>query len=159
MTQNRQLDPTDIKILSILQQDARMQVSVIAGLVHKTRTPTVSRIHRLQRLGYIERFVAVLNRKLLGRTVMMMALVKLKEHGSGTLRDFADHCTAQPEVMVCLHLSGEYDFILQVAVADPTAYEVFLTGQLCCLSVVDKVHSSLVLREYKMDTQIQLAGE
>lgn len=63
---------------------------------------------------------------------------------------------AHPEVQVCLHLSGEYDFILQITLRDAAEYEDFLEQKLCCLPMVDKVHSSLVLKEHKMEPAFPL---
>jgi Lrp/AsnC family leucine-responsive transcriptional regulator len=63
---------------------------------------------------------------------------------------------AEPEVQVCLHLSGEYDYILQVSLRDAGEYEEFLEKKLCILPMVDKVHSSLVLKEYKMEPALVL---
>lgn len=54
-------------------------------------------------------------------------------------------------MQVCLHLSGEYDYILQVSLKDAGEYEEFLETKFCSLPMVDKVHSSLVLKEYKME--------
>lgn len=154
--QNGQLDPTDVKILDLLQQDARMNVARISARVHKSETATNERIRKLQEKGFIQRYIAVLDRKLLGRPTLMITLVKLNQHAAQTLRDFAAIMNSQPEVQVCLHLSGEFDFLLQVSLRSPQEYEAFLDQRLCALSVVEKVHSSLVLKECKMEAALPL---
>ena len=57
-----------------------------------------------------------------------------------------------------LHLSGEFDFLLQVTLRDSQEYEDFLDQKLCALPMVDKVHSSLVLKEYKMEAALPLGS-
>jgi Lrp/AsnC family transcriptional regulator, leucine-responsive regulatory protein len=156
MTHNGQLDPTDLKILDLLQQDARMNIARISSKVHKSETATNERIRKLQEKGYIQRYTAVLDRKLLGRPTLMVTLVKLNQHGAQILRDFAAAMNSQPEVQVCLHLSGEFDFLLQISLRSPQEYEAFLDQHLCALPVVEKVHSSLVLRECKMEAALPL---
>jgi len=149
-------DATDLNIMSVLQDNAWMTVDQVGKKVHKSNSATAERIRKLVQFGYIRQFTALLNRHLLGRPVMMITLVKLKEHGAGILNAFGDDMTGLEEVNVCLHLSGEYDFILQVTVDSPEAYEMFLQTRLCCLPVVDKIHSSLVLKEKKMNMTIPL---
>jgi Lrp/AsnC family leucine-responsive transcriptional regulator len=150
MLTNGQPDPTDIKILNILQQDARIDVSKLSLLVHKSASPVAERVRRLKENGYIQRYVAVLNRNLLGWPTMMITLVKLNRHAAITLRDFALQMSGIPEVQVCLHLSGEFDFLLQVTLRDPQSYEDFLMERLLSLPMVEKVQSSLVLKECKI---------
>ena len=140
-------DPCDIKILSILQEDARMDVTRIATRVHKSPNSIHERIRRLKELGYIQRYTAILDRKLLGRPTMMVTLVKLNRHSAATLRDFPAKMYQLSEVQVCLHLSGEFDFLLQVTLRDPQEYDEFLDQKLCSLPMVEKVQSSLVLKE------------
>lgn len=156
MQQNGQLDPTDFRILEILQQDARMDATHIGLAVHKSEAATRKRLVKLREQGYIRKFAALLDRNLLGRPTLMIALVKLNGHSSAALRTFAESMAAHPEVQVCLHLSGEYDFMLQVTLRNPAEYEDFLEAKLCSLPMVDKVHSSLVLKEHKMEPAIPL---
>ena len=83
---------------------------------------------------------------------MMMTLVRLKLHGKGSMRSFSSTMDQLPEVMTCLQLAGEFDFLLQVILPDPQAYEAFLVKKLCAIPAVDKVQSSLVLKAWKLTT-------
>jgi Lrp/AsnC family leucine-responsive transcriptional regulator len=150
------LDQTDLKILDILQREARLDVKQIAARVHKSPAAAQERIRKLQEKGYIQRYIAVLDRKLMGRPTLMITLVKLNRHAAQTLRDFPNYMYSLPEVQVCLHLSGEFDFLLQVTLKDPQEYEAFLTRQLCALPMVEKVQSSLVLKECKSQAALPL---
>lgn len=156
MQQNGQLDPTDFRILDILQKDGRMDATHIGLAVNKSEAAVRKRLRKLREQGYIRKFAALLDRNLLGRPTLMIALVKLNGHSSVLLQQFALAMQAEPEVQVCLHLSGEYDYILQVSLKDAGEYEEFLETKLCTLPMVDKVHSSLVLKEYKMEPALVL---
>ena len=156
MTRNKQLDEVDYKIMQILQENGRMETVHVASKVCRSPRGTLDRIDRLVGLGYIERFTAILNRRLVGRPTLMVTLVKLKGHAAEQLRAFAQAVSKEPEVQVVLHLSGEFDFLLQVTLKDSQEYEDFLDQKLCALPMVDKVHSSLVLKEYKMEPALPL---
>lgn len=150
------LDQTDLKILGLLQENARLDVKQIAGLVFKSPPAVHDRIRKLQDRGYIQRYIAVLDRRLVGRPTLMITLVKLNQHAAQTLRDFPAYMYSLPEVQVCLHLSGEFDFLLQVTLKDPQEYEEFLDQKLCALPMVEKVQSSLVLKECKAQAALPL---
>ena len=156
MTRDKQLDETDLKIMALLQQNGRMEAVHVASKVCRSPRATLDRIEQLTELGYIERITAVLNRHLLGLPTLMVTLVKLKGHSAEQLRDFATAMQREPEVQVVLHLSGEFDFLLQVTVRDARDYEDFLDQKLCVQPMIDKVHSSLVLKEYKMEQALPL---
>src|SRR5215467_8102020 len=113
-TGNLILDQTDLKILRLLQEDGRLNVKQIALQVYKSEPAAHERIRKLQERGFIRRYSAILDRMLMGRPTLMVALVKLKEYSAVTLREFAAVMSALPEVQVCLHLSGEFDFLLQL---------------------------------------------
>jgi len=156
MTRDKKLDEVDFKIMRVLQQNARLEITHVATKVGRCTSATLERIEQLEERGFIKRFVAILDRRLVGRPTLMVTLVKLKSHYIGQLDEFAAAVSAEPEVQVVLHLAGEFDFMLQVTVFDSAEYKSFLEHKLCKLPMVDKVHSSLVLEECKMEPALPL---
>jgi Lrp/AsnC family leucine-responsive transcriptional regulator len=151
------LDPTNIRILNLLQQNARLQVKEISMLVHKSENPVHQRIRRLQDEGFIQRYAALLDRRKVGRPTLMVTLVKLNRHNGSIWPDFAAYINTLEEVQSCLQLSGEFDFLLQVSLREPQEYEIFLNTKLCILPIVEKLQSSLVLREHKIQGALPLS--
>jgi len=156
MQQNGQLDPTDYRILDLLQKDGRMDATRIGLAVNKSEAAIRKRLAKLRDEGYIKKFTALLDRNLIGRPTLMITLVKLNNHSAEALIGFANVMRQYPEVQVILHLSGEYDFVLQINLRDSAEYEDFLEAKLCKQPMVDKVHSSLVLKEVKMEPALLL---
>jgi len=156
MTQHGLLDAVDYKILGILQENARLDTTQIAYKVHKSPTATTDRIRRLQDKGYIQKYVAILDRKKMGRPILMITMVRLANHTAHTLQDFDNLMRELDEVQICLHLSGKYDFLLHVTLRHPSEYKEFLDLKLCCLPIVEKIQSSLVLSECKIDPALPL---
>jgi len=144
------LDDTDIKILQLLQDDARLELKQIASRVHKSTSPVHERIRKLKDMGYIKRYVAILDREKIGMPVLVIAQVTLSTHTTTALNNFAEQVNQLAEVQLCLHLSGACDFILHVSVPDPPAYYQFLMNKLCDLPHVVNVRTSFVLKECKI---------
>lgn len=81
------------------------------------------------------------------RPVTMIVLVRLKVQDAGTVSGFGEGMAALPPVKACLHLAGAYDFLLRVTAGSPQAGTKFLRERLWRASLVEKVQSSLVLKE------------
>ena len=153
---NGQLDETDIKMLNLLQKDGRIDVSKLSVLVHKTESPIRQRLVKLQEAGYIKNYVAILDRSKIGKPVLVVTLVRLQRQTKTLLNTFEETAVAMDEVQSCLHLSGEWDFILHVTAETPQHYYDFLMNKLCDLPNVEHVESSFVLKESKSFSPFKL---
>jgi Lrp/AsnC family leucine-responsive transcriptional regulator len=149
---NRTLDPTDIKILNLLQQDATLELSQIASRVHKSTTPVFRRIRQLQQDGFIKRYVAILDREKIGKPLLAIVQVTLSDHSQAAMIRFVRHVNTLPEVQLCMQLSGVCDFILHIAQPGAQEYHHFLMNQVCSLPEVAHVQTSFVLQEFKFYT-------
>lgn len=143
------LDATDVRILQLLQHDARLTNKEIADKTGKSVTPVYERIRRLEAEGVIEGYKAILNKDKIGRSLIAYTNVQLKEHSKTMLRDFEKAIVQIEEVLECMHLTGTYDYLLKVAVADINAYHDFLTNKLAALPNIGTVQSGFVMNEVK----------
>lgn len=150
------LSITDREILKLLQSDAEMPVAEIAARVGLSASPCWRRIARLQKEGFIERRVAVLNAKRLGLGLVVFANVKLAKHQSSLLREFEQAIVAYPEVTECYTMTGNMDYLLRIVTADIQSYERFLREHLSQMPAVLEVHSSIAITEIKYSTQLPL---
>jgi DNA-binding Lrp family transcriptional regulator len=151
------LDVTDISILKLLQHDARLNNKEIADKLGKSVTPIYERIKKLEENGYIRRYVALLNKDLIGKDLVAFTTVQLKEHSQNALRSFLKEGSKFPEVMECYHLTGTFDFLLKIAIRDMTEYNGFLLNKLSTLPNIGVVQSFFVLSEGKVETAYELA--
>jgi len=150
------LTVTDREILKLLQADADMPVAEIAARVGLSASPCWRRIARLQKEGFIDRRVAVLNAKRMGLGLVVFANVKLAKHQSSLLREFEQAIVAYPEVTECYTMTGNMDYLLRIVTADIQSYEKFLRDHLSQMSAVLEVHSSIAITEIKYSTQLPL---
>jgi DNA-binding Lrp family transcriptional regulator len=112
------LDTIDIRILQILQYDARVTTKEMADKLGKSVTAVHERVRRLEETGYIQGYVALLNKEKIGKTLTGYTTVQLKEHSQSVLRGFEKEIIKFPEVMECCQLTGQSDFLLRVVIRD-----------------------------------------
>ncbi|WP_214071816.1 Lrp/AsnC family transcriptional regulator [Mucilaginibacter sp. dw_454] len=145
------LDQTDIRILQILQDNARLTNKEIGERLFKSASTINDRIRRMQDKGYIKKYVAVLEPKMIGRGFTAFTHVHLKDHSKEIINHFEEEIIKLPEVLECYHMSGQYDFILKVAVADLDAYHRFLMNNLFEKFAIGSIESTFVMREAKAE--------
>jgi DNA-binding Lrp family transcriptional regulator len=150
------LDPTDIGILRLLQQDARLSHKEIGACLHKTITPIHARIKRLEEEGYIKRYAAIVNPKKIGRKLIAYTQVQLKQHAQESLLAFQDEVIKFGEVMECYHMTGAFDFLLRIAIADMEEYNQLVMNKLSKLPDVGMMQSFFVMSEAKNETAFDL---
>ncbi len=150
------LDSTDLRILQLLQHDARVTTKEIADKLGKSVTPVYERIRRLEDEGYILRYVALLNKDLIGKHLTAFTTVQLKEHSAAALRGFEKEVIRFPEVMECYHLTGQFDFLLKIAIKDMVEYNGFLMNKLATLPNVGGLETFFALSEGKKETAYAL---
>lgn len=150
------LDATDLRILQMLQENANITTKEIAAQLHITTTPVFERVKRLEKEGYISKYVALLDRKKVGLTLVAYTNVSLKEHNSDFLIRFEDAVRLLPEVMECYHIAGLFDYLLKVVVKDMEAYQHFVARKLAAFENIGKVQSSFVMTEIKHTTNLHL---
>jgi Lrp/AsnC family leucine-responsive transcriptional regulator len=153
---NSGLDIPDVKILQLLQTDARLTNKELAHKLGKSLTPVFERVKRLQEQGYIKRYVAILDRKKVNRNLIAFTHVQLKEHSSTILKNFESEVIKFDEVMECYHMTGAFDFILRIAIKDMEAYHEFLMHKLSRLPDIGTLQSFFVMSEAKHETAYQL---
>ncbi len=150
------LDNTDSRILELLQQDARLTTKELASHLNLTTTPVYERIKRLERDGYIQKYVALVDKKKVGLRLLAFCNVSLKEHNAEFLVRFEEAVRSLPEVMECYHIAGLYDYLLKVVVKDMDAYQHFVAKKLAALENIGKVQSSFVMTEIKHSTNVAI---
>lgn len=128
------LDAIDRKILSHLQNDARLTNLELAELVGISPNPSWRRVKRLESPGIIQHYVAILNQGQIGLTVTVFIRVSLSSQRNASLSYFEESVAQWPEVMECYLMSGASDYQIRVVVESIAAYERFLREKLMCRS-------------------------
>ena len=146
---NEILDRTDILILRELQKDAKLTTKELAAKVNLSPSPTFERQKRLEREGYIQRYVAVVDPIKVGNGIMVLCNVRLKHHSKEFSRQFTSVIAGIDEVVECFNTSGEYDYMLKIYARDMRHYQEFILGTLGDLDCIGSLHSIFVIGEVK----------
>lgn len=150
----RAIDPTDMRILNLLQEDAHLTNKEIAAQLGLSTTPVFERIKRLEEDGIISQYVALVNRQKLDYALLAFCNVSLKEHSRNFLKQFENEVRSLKEVIECYHVAGMFDYLLKVVVKDMDAYQDFIVNKLAALDNIGNVQSSFVMTEIKYSTRL-----
>lgn len=146
------LDNTDQKILQLLQENARLSTKEIASHLGLTVTPTYERIKRLERHKIITKYVALIDRKKIGKKLIGFCNVSLSQHNKEQLLKFEQDVVQFEEVLECHHITGNFDYMIKIAVEDMEAYHRFAFNHLATLLNVENVHTVFSMNEIKYST-------
>ncbi|MBR3009220.1 MAG: Lrp/AsnC family transcriptional regulator [Prevotella sp.] len=151
------IDETDLQILKTLQNNAKLTTKELADAVHLTPTPVFERQKRLERQGYIKKYVAILDPEKLGLGLMVFCKVKLKQINHEIADAFTRRIMRIPEVTECYNTSGAYDYLLKVRARDMKQYQEFVLTKLGDIESVSSIESTFVMAEVKQNYGINLA--
>lgn len=149
-----ELDEKDLAILRLLQQNARMTVKEIAQAVHLSPTPVHERIRRLENSGVIRQYAALLDPAQLGKRLMVICYVSLKQHNKNAGSRFIKAIQELDEVIECYNISGQFDFMLKVMAADMDDYYHFHVDKLSQVENMGQVQSVFVMGVIKQTHQL-----
>lgn len=150
------MDLTDIKILRLLQNNARLTYKEIADQIHLTQTPVFDRIKRMESNGVIEKYVTILNRKKVGNSLTVYNQVTMTNQTVDVSRKFDEAIANLPEVVECNFVSGGFDYLLKIIVPDMETYHKFHQLKLSMIPGVSLINSYFVMSEVKSTTEIPL---
>jgi Lrp/AsnC family leucine-responsive transcriptional regulator len=149
-----QLDDIDRHILRTLTRDGRISNQKLADTVNLSPTPCWHRVKALEEAGYITGYAAVLDQRRMGVPDTVIIEVTVDRHDDEIFKAFADALAELPEVMEAYLLSGEYDYLIKVAVAGTEGYERFLRQKLYKLPGVRHTRSTFALRCLKRSPSV-----
>ena len=152
------LDRTDVLILRELQKDAKLTTKELAAKVNLSPSPTFERQKRLEREGYIKKYVAVVDPIRVGNGIMVLCNVRLKHHSKEFSRQFTSVIAGLEEVVECFNTSGEYDYLLKIYARDMRHYQEFILGTLGDLDCIGSLHSIFVIGEVKSTLSVPIVS-
>lgn len=151
------MDEFDLRLLELLQADARMPVPALADAVGLSAPACYRRIRRLRESGAIEREVAVVRPRTLGWGVSMIVLVVLEREGRQTVDDLMRKLTGSPQVLALWHVTGEFTFVVHMVARDMEDYDGLVTHLLSDDERIRSFQTLVVMREAKSQKPLPAA--
>lgn len=143
------LDRTEIKILKLLQDDARVTNQVLAEKTGISASPCWRKVRKLEEDEVIQGYRAVVDRKKIGLGVMVFIRVAIDSHSEAEAKKFEEEVTALEDVVACYSIGGDTDFLLQVVATDLDCYADFAMSVVRRLPGIKEMQSMFVLKEIK----------
>ena len=151
------LDRTDRAILAELQRDGRLSNRELAERVHLSESACLRRIRALEEAGVVDRYAAMVNQSKVGLPGNVFVSITLQREEQSDLDAFEAAVRELPEVMECYLMTGEFDYLLRLVVADMADFERIHRQHLARLPGVARVHSSVALRTVRRSTELPLS--
>ncbi|MBB5205578.1 Lrp/AsnC family leucine-responsive transcriptional regulator [Inhella inkyongensis] len=148
------LDRIDLRILRVLQDDARITHQKLAEAVHLSASSVHERVKRLQREGFILGYRAQLNPDKLGAALMVFVEVLLDRTVHDVMDTFKAAVQARPEILECHLVAGGFDYLLKTRVADMAAYREFIGSGIWTLPGVRETRTYVVMEEVKSEAGV-----
>lgn len=143
------LDPTDRRILEILQANSNITNAQLAHEIGLSPAPTLERVKKLENSGIIKSYHAVIDMASVGLGVSTFVMVSLKGHNKENIAKFMSAIQKIDEVVECHHVTGQADFILKIVAPDIPAYQNLMLEKVTNIEVVDNMQTTVILSTFK----------
>jgi len=152
------MDTTDQRILAELQKDGRLTVTDLAERIGLSVSPCHRRVRALEQSGAIRGYRAELDPAALGLKFSALVFVTLRD-GDRQAVDAFEHAVADvPQVLQAQRLFGDPDYLLHVITRDLAAFRQLYDENLSALPGVQRLTSTLVMKDVVIDRPLPLHG-
>ena len=147
----KKIDRTDIQLLSLLQNNARMSNKELASAVNLAPSSCWERVRQLQEEGVVRAYRAELNPRALGIGLKAMVAVRLDRHSLSEVEHFRDHLQRSPEVVAIYHVGGVNDYLLHVVAVDSDHLREVILKTFASRPEVVHMETSIIFEYSKSD--------
>ncbi len=147
-------DTIDKRLLEYLQQDCKQTNKELSNKLNLSVTAVYERIKKLEKTGFINGYVALVNKQKVEKAFIVYCHIKLVQHIQEYVVSFEKEVNKLNEVLECYHLSGDYDYLLKVLVSDMAEFREFMVKKLTTINHIGSTHSMFVINEVKHTTAI-----
>lgn len=143
-------------LLREIQRDASLSLAELSERVGMAQSTVWRKIQDFEKADLIRGRVTLLDPKLAGCGLCVLAQVRLQRHNQDAVDGFIAMVRAHPEILECFAVSGTADYVLKVRVPDMESYEAFMSENLLRSDLVANVISNFVMKEIKHTTSLPL---
>jgi Lrp/AsnC family leucine-responsive transcriptional regulator len=151
------MDEIDRKILRLLQEDCTIQNQDLAAQVGLSASPCLRRVKALEAAGVIRRYVALVDGKAVGAGFVAYIEVRLEKQAEVYSKRFEAAMLGRSEVIDCCFVTGDFDYLLKVAVTDLDEFHRFLTQVLTRIVGVANTRTIIPVKRIKETTAVKIA--
>ena len=150
-----EIDAIDLKILDVLQRNARISNAELAQSVGLSPSPCLRRIRNLEKAGVISKYAAILDQTVVELSISVFVQVTLERQVESALETFERLIRERAEVLECYLMTGDADYLLRIVVPDVAAYDDFYRRLILKIDHTG-VSSSFAMERIKFTTALPL---
>ncbi len=154
MKEDDHLDAVDRRIIRELQRDASLSHAALAEKVGASSASVWRRVRNLEKSAILGRSVRLADAKALGRDVNVLCQVRMHRQSIDARAEFEQFIQSRDEIVECYAMSGEWDYLLRIAVRDVEDYDRFIRQGVLAHPAVANAASNFALRQVKYTTEI-----
>lgn len=151
-----ELDEIDLGILSLLQDNCRISLAKIGEQVGLSAPSVIERVKKLEDVGLIRGYHALLDAKRLGMDVTAFIGVSINHPRS--ISRFEEEVSTIDDVLECHHVTGEYTLLLKAKTLNTSSLEN-LISRIRSIEGVERTETMVVLSTHIERTQLAIAGK
>lgn len=141
---NHAVDEVDLAILRLLEEDARVSISVLATRVHVSRANAYARVHRLVETGVIKRFTVHVSPEALDLSTSAFISINITQESWRRVFEALSRVEGVEHVALC---SGVTDVVVLVRTKDTSALRDLVLDKICSIPGVGTTRTSIILKE------------
>lgn len=149
-----QIDAVDKRIIRALQRDAGLSQAALAEQVGASPASVWRRVRALEKAGVLGPSVRLVDAAAVGRSVNVLCQVRMHRQTMEDRAEFEQFIRAREEIVECYAMSGEWDYLLRIAVKDVADYDLFIRQGVLAHKSVANAASNFALRQVKYTTEI-----
>jgi Lrp/AsnC family transcriptional regulator len=149
-----QLDEIDRRIIREVQRDASLSQAALAERVGASAASVWRRVRNLEKEGVLGATVRLASAEKLGRAVNVLCQVRMSRQTVEARAEFEQFIRSRAEIVECYSMSGEWDYLLRIAVEDVADYDRFIMRGVLAHPSVANAASNFALRQVKYTTEI-----
>ena len=154
MEGDRHIDAVDRRIVRELQRDASLSHAALAERVGASAASVWRRVRALEKAGVLRGTVRLADPEALGRPVNVLCHVRMTRQTISARAEFEEFIQSREEIVECYAMSGEWDYLLRIAVCDVADYDRFIMRGVLAHPSVANAASTFALRQVKYTTEI-----
>lgn len=155
-TPRLKFDQTDLAILRILQESGRITNVQLSQAIGLSPAPTLERVRKLEQMGIIASYHALIDAERLGLKVTVFVEISLDLHRDTNIESVMQTLASLDEVQECYHITGGADFLLKVLVPDLPTYQRLIVDKLAKLPGVGRLQTQVVLGTVKRNLSVNV---
>lgn len=140
------LDTIDVKILEVLQENARVSISELSKQVNLSLSAVSERLKKLENSNIIEQYTTVLNSSAMEKDLTVIMMLSLEDPSN--TGEFNRLIESQDEVLECHYITGEYDYVLKITTKNTSTLEQ-LMNKIKSIESIKRTQTNVILSTFK----------